>query len=86
MFCPNCHMSTLRPHPESKYRDYKKCRSCGYMELEIETVKRVSCKLSADESCDCKFLCEKVTDMSVECKQIKKQNSSQDSSSNATKD
>lgn len=43
--CPNCHFATFFQHHQSEFRDWNKCKHCGYMELNTETVARIKLKL-----------------------------------------
>jgi len=43
-FCPKCHLSTLKD--SYVYIEYKKCQTCGFMELKIDSIERVKLALS----------------------------------------
>lgn len=81
-FCPNCCIASFGQHPEQKYRDYNKCSFCGYMELTSQTLERITCKVTNDRECACKFICQKTINAEQIHKDDKTNNSTTDSSNN----
>lgn len=56
------------------------------MELETKIIKRISCKLSRQKPCDCKLICEEIADVSIDSKDIKKQNGPQNDTASTSND